>query len=453
MPFFVRIFFLVICAYCFGCGEEGIRNDSSEIVESPVSENAEDSINYPKNDLNYTDLKIEQIGSSENGFVFFTDTHIKRNKLKSTAIIETILKKTKIKRVVWGGDAITAFGPQESLYDEWNVQSKSFQSIRLHGKLYLVRGNHDLTKKNKKSKSRITLSQSDVKRLFMDNMENDVIMNQMDSLGMYYFFDDEKNKIRYIILESYFTEEDANGNNKIVAGATSKQISWIAKNAVLKTPPNFGIVFVMHAPVMTLSEKFTKEMQYIAKMIEAISLKKKVDIEDETYDFSQLINVEVLMVLSGHIHHDMQTFLHGTLHVTSASDANYKDYCRDPFLHQCVSRKGNKASCIDVFSFDLEKKIISAVRFGLGGNRIFHLSPVEIAVGKTTELPTSLSPTDQWVSYNAEGNLYKKSAWTIKNDIVSVSENGRVTGLQRGTAVVFARDSLENREFYNVLVK
>ena len=108
---------------------------------------------------------------------------------------------------------------------------------------------------------------------------------------------------------------------------------------------------------------------------------------------------------------------------------------------------------MDVFSFDRENNVIRAKRYGLGGNRHFHLTPVKIAVGEDYALQTSLRSIQDWISYNAENNLYEKSTWTLKNDIVKVSDKGIVSGLQSGSAVVFAQDRLGNREFFNVIVE
>ena len=114
--------------------------------------------------------------------------------------------------------------------------------------------------------------------------------------------------------------------------------------------------------------------------------------------------------------------------------------------------KGYLQHAVDVFSIDLEQRIVQTIRIGVGGNRKFHLDPIEINVGDCVSVSISLDSFVKWYSYNASGNNYKDGKWTLNNDVISVSENGCVTGESIGEAVLMAQDELGNREIFNVKV-
>lgn len=435
-----RICFLLLCYLC-GCF-------SVSAAENP---NSSLPLYYEK----ILESKIQNEKNVGNGFIFFTDTHISANNLQTSGIINYILKNTQVDKVIWGGDAISAFGGKEQMDEQWRIQSEMFQSIRAFGKLYLVRGNHDLTiRASKENPERFTYSQAETFEMFSKNMEKDVVRNAEDSLGMYYYFDDARNKIRYIVVES-FSHIKTKRNQKRNAGKISEtQLDWIANVALMTTPSGYGVIFVMHAPITdTTTGKDAEKFGALLKIINAASERSYVLGNGKKYDFSLMKDVDILMVVAGHHHHDMQTYQHGVLHVITASDAHYMDFKQDPFVLPGQNRKNENEQCVDAFFIDRTSDIIKATRIGVGGDRTFHLSPIEMNVGESKVLTTELNSAKKWYSYNTSGNSFDKSGWILKNDIVSVSHDGTVLGLREGSAVVLVQDGSGNREIYNLVVK
>ncbi len=399
--------------------------------------------------------KIQNVKNADNGFVFFTDTHISANNLQTSNIVNYVLKNTLINTVIWGGDAISAFGGKEQLDEQWKIQREMFQSIRAYGKLYLVRGNHDLTiRRSKETSERFSYSQDETFDMFCESMEKDVVRNAEDPFGMYYYFDDLRNKIRYIVVESFSRTKIKKHRKGGFEKFSETQLDWIVNAALLTTPSGYGVVFVMHAPITdTTTGKDAEKFSDILNVINAASEKSYVLCNGKKYDFSLLKDVEILMVVAGHHHHDMQTYQHGVLHVITASDARYMDFKRDPFVLPDQNRRKENGQCVDVFFIDRISNTIKAVRVGVGGDRTFHLKPIEMNVGESKALTTELDLAKKWYSYNTSGNSFEKTGWTLMNDIVSVSNDGTVIGLREGSAVVLVQNELGNREIYNVIVK
>lgn len=436
----------------FSCDESHssqVLKSSSSHVSVPSSSKAFDREASYLGDKGFELMNVK----SDNGFVFFTDTHEKANDQNTAKIINFALDNTPIDKVVWGGDAISAYGSKDDLDKQWSKQKEIFQSLKKGTKILCTRGNHDFTIRTSSSNSSgYTYSQIESFKMMNEVIAKNVVRNMEDSSSLYYYFDDDLNKIRFIVVEAYSNSAEGNVAWKVAGGIKKIQLDWIVNSAILTTPSGYGIIFVLHAPITDTTGGVWKSFDNISKVVAAAAEKQVCVLKESTYDFSSLDDVNILMVVSGHHHHDMQTFQHGVLHVTTASDAHYKDFTRDPFAVETSRGKGYLQHAVDVFSIDLEQRIVQTIRIGVGGNRKFHLDPIEINVGDCVSVSISLDSFVKWYSYNASGNNYKDGKWTLNNDVISVSENGCVTGESIGEAVLMAQDKLGNREIFNVKV-
>ena len=186
----------------------------------------------------------------------------------------------------------------------------------------------------------------------------------------------------------------------------------------------------------------------------AVNSKSAGIIGPVSYDFSALSNVRVLLYLSGHQHHDMQTYQNGVLHVVTACDTAYSDYLSDPFVVDKSGRYGANAQCFDGVCIDKNKENISFIRFGVGGNRFFHLQPVRLKVGEEALLNISQKgDVFTWHSYNSSGNSYANWVWALNNIIVSIDNQGVVKGVAPGEAVVLNMNEKGDKELYNLIVE
>lgn len=435
---FFILFLLPLCA--FSCDN---NFDSDTGIHKEALEHVKKKIDY----INKTDIR----GGS---FIFITDTHVTSNFLNSPQQIRYILNQTPIDKVIWGGDAISAYG--NNIEEQWDWHCNAFDAfLKGHGEFYKVRGNHDFTlKQSKTSEGGRTLSQHQTFQYLFSNHPKGIVLNTNDPDGCYYYVDDDNSKIRYIILDTDDSVNEGNVPWGVVNGVHDLQLDWIANIAILSIPNNYSIIFISHIPITDTTSECYPTYRNVLQLVNAVNTRGTGNIGPVWYDFSSLENVKVILYLSGHMHHDMQTYQSGVLHVVTASDAAYGDYLSDPFVLDKSGRHGTNAQCFDGVCVDKSKEKISFIRFGVGGNRFFHLQPVRLKVGEEALLNISQKgDAFTWHSYNSSGNSYANWVWTLSNTIVAVDGQGVVSGIVPGEAVVLNMNERGDKEFYNVIVE
>lgn len=405
----------------------------------------------------YLDEKINAINESfpvRASFVFVTDTHVDANAMHSPSLIGRILSRTSIRKVIWGGDAIK--GHSKSIDDQWKKHTAFDDAVLPIGALYKVRGNHDFTLKEKPgSKKGWTYSQRKTAEWIFAGHPHNVVRNERDSEACYYYFDDDREQIRYIIIDTTDSVREGDIPWGTIVGVHQTQLEWIANQAVLTTPEGYDIIFVSHIPLLGLSGKPNAKLRNMLKLVDATVQKRVVVIDSVSYDFSKLRNVNVLMCLSGHNHYDGQNYRKGVLYVTTASDAAYDDYMKDPLVKDLSGRQKGTVNeqCFDCFTINKRSKVVIAHRIGIGGNRTFHFNPIRIKVGGKFQLRTTLQSPYNWSSYNNKGNRYDGNKWTILSNIVRVEENGWIFAVRKGNSIILAVNEKGDKDIFYVIVK
>lgn len=387
-------------------------------------------------------------------FIFITDTHGTSNTWNSPQQIKYILQNTPIDKVIWGGDAISAYG--DNIEQQWEWHCDAFDAIiKGYCNLYKVRGNHDFTiRTSENSDEGRTLSQHQTFQYLFKDAPAGIVRNAEDPDGCYYYFDDDKSKIRYIIIDTDDSVSEGNVPWGVWNGVHDVQLDWIANTAILNTPDSYGIIIVSHIPITDTTTPYFATYKNMLQIVDAVNSKSAGIIGSVSYDFSALSNVHILLYLSGHQHHDIQTYRNGVLHVVTACDTAYSDYLSDLFVVDKSGRYGANAQCFDGVCIDKNKENISFIRFGVGGNRFFHLQPVRLKVGEEALLNISQKgDAFTWHSYNSSGNSYANWVWTLSNTIVAVDGQGVVSGIVPGEAVVLNMNERGDKEFYNVIVE
>lgn len=388
-----------------------------------------------------------------NGFFFCTDTHVSNNQGKSADLICDLIKATNIKKVIWGGDAISAYGSQKDIDVQWHKQQLWNRKIQDVGDLYGVHGNHDFTiRLSPNSSEGFSYSKNEIATRLKSMTDPYITINDKDPLSCYYYFDDSKNRIRFIIIDSADSVKSVNSAWGNIYGVRKMQLEWIANVAIKTIPRHYDIVFVAHIPITDTTSPDYIYFDNLYKIIDAVETKTVGTVGNVSYDFSHL-KTNVLLFVSGHEHYDMQTYRNGVWHVTTASDCSYNDFRRDPLLRNknTISRTKENEPCFDCFI--IEKKRISTVRVGVGGDRTFNTSPIVLKKGDQKIIKTRLKGNVFWRSYDAKGNKYENHAWKLNNSYVIVNDLGEIYGLEPGEAVLVAEDENLNREFYSIIVQ
>lgn len=397
---------------------------------------------------------VNENDASSSSFIFVTDTHVKANQMQSPYLIKRIIEQTKINKVIWGGDAICAYGKNAEIETSWQKQTLLDSVVADICFVYKIRGNHDFTiKENDNSDKGITYSQLKTAQLLLAGHPKSVVLNSSDPSACYYYFDDTKSHLRFIAFDTTDSIKGEDVAWGTVYGVHDKQLQWIADSAIATTPKGYDIIFLSHVPFMDTFGAWHGVYNNVREVVDAISRKSAGRVGEVNYDFRKLKNSNVLMCLSGHNHQDRQTYRNGSVHIVTACDAAYNDYKADPFVKDMSGRtKGTvNEQCFDCILINRKRKLISVYRVGVGGDRFFHTKTVKCKVGKSKHLKTSLISSVEWHSYNASGNLYD-GKWTLFNDVVNVGDNGNVICKKKGEAVVLALDEGGNKEFFNLIV-
>lgn len=272
----------------------------------------------------------EELGSKADTFIFLADTHFPNNSGKSTALIRYILENTSVKKVFLGGDIIE--GNQGNAVDMELLRSlrKEYSGIQI----FPVRGNHDAHTSN------ISDNQ------FWDTFHGNCASYCEMSDKMYYYYDNEIQKIRYIFADSVW----GYGTYSTDAYLTSdEQVAWIQERITELDADWTALVVKHHVWDWNHLGELNKEGVIIKNALDAI------------YDTA---TCKIAGVYAGHAHFDhLMTTDKGYIIVTTKGDN---------VQISGWQKGGLKEQCFDVVSFNPETKTFKTVRIGTNGtNREF----------------------------------------------------------------------------------
>jgi hypothetical protein len=177
------------------------------------------------------------------------------------------------------------------------------------------------------------------------------------------------------------------------------------------------------------------------------------------YAFDRRKDLKLIAVFSGHVHHDMQIYKDGVLHVMMMGDVRYRDFRRDPYLNPEENRKTGtvNAHAIDLVCYKKKSETLRLFRIGAGPDRVFHLKPITLNVGDVSTLPDvrdvkrcGIYDSDaQLVSDPSEKYAYK---WELKQNVAEVVD-GKIHALNAGEATLMIEHTNGIRSFYHIKVE
>lgn len=432
----------------------------------------------------YMDEKVGKIfdiqknnGVNNDSLIFFTDTHDLSDVLKSPLLIKELIDRTATNKVFFGGDVAPADGDDsEPMQESAKLHNKAFDSfLSPVSCVFNARGNHDFTLKINGG-GYVTLPKQTTYDWLIKRSELEVVGNDSDPSGCYYYVDNKKQKIRYIVADTIDrTDPEWITGYGNFFGVTSPQLDWIGNIALKTTPAGYGIVIVTHIELYDTigSDGANNEaIQFFKRLLDLFNSRTSGTISGThqpavSFDFTNVdSSIELLMYLCGHEHMDCQTFADGYLSVCSMCDCKVKDGMFS-MLYTNVSDRlqiGQRTAgtvyeqSFDYINIDKTNKIISFVKIGAGHDRRFNITPITLSVGGSSQL-TSVLSNPSFGSYNSVGNTLQYNQeqgtyyWDIVNTIVSVNSSGIVTANQSGEAVVYAMDAQGNQEFFYIKVQ
>ena len=311
----------------------------------------------------------EEIGADGDIFGFITDIHEPSNSMNSPALLGEIKKRTNVKILVDGGD--NAYGSSSvtntlsKCKEEIRAVTQSFTKHFGTGILKIV-GNHDNNGYGATYQGQELLSKQAEYSLMMKAQENIAVFNQNDKLGMYSYFDNVEQKIRYILLS---TEEiDA-----VRHGFSVNQTSWLINTALNLPSSGWSVAVFTHQPI---SE--SGSFRFIRNVLTALNAGTTYSYHDTEIagaeyhfecDFTGDKQANVLFCASGHIHKDTMQIVGGIVYFTTTCDAHYND----DYAHLGYNRDVGTIyeQAFDIIAINKNIKRIDLVRVGAGSNRSF----------------------------------------------------------------------------------
>lgn len=407
--------------------------------ESPISDGLDYSL-IPTHYRPHLYNRYQQLLKVSEGrgadFLFVTDTHIADNDLDSPAMLRFMLDNGLADKVIWGGDAITAYG---DITAQWVHHQQRFADVlRPLGGYYMVRGNHEFTAMSPNLSGGQTLGPLHTARLLRRDTSPDVVRPLDNPEACYYYFDDPQRSLRFCVFDTTDSISSTTQPWATVEHISRHQLEWMDANALHGVPEGYSLVVVTHigiiGPTYRISQPFEPLLQLLHRA-----------------------EAPILMVVSGHMHQDFQTYDDaGLLHVLTGSDATYREYACSPFLHDCQRRRGTtSAQLFDCFTISSDHRMIDAVRIGAGYDRTFHLDTLQVTLDSSRRLTTSrLLPSSvaSWTCYDATGYTCPNDAWQPPSTVLKVASDGVLQPLLPGQAVVMATDRQGHKEFFPVTV-
>ncbi len=374
------------------------------------------------------DLKKQEA----DGFFFWTDTHYPDNAGNTAAIIEYLQKMAGPTKLFCGGDvALNA----DSLKDGMEANTSSWLQACANGLFFPIRGNHDFTSSTSwLVSSPETMNNLEVHRYLSSFTSPDAETNNSESTSNYYYVDNPKAKIRYLVLDSTDSVKDA----RVKYGVSEPQYDWFCE-VTSSLPKGWAIMFLSHVPLARDHSKQTSIVK-VGDAIAELSLKSNV-----------------LLALCGHRHSDVESGISHVFQVITAGDC-LVDMGKIQTPYSVKSPKKSLGTIdehtIDYVSISKDFKRVIMKRIGYGCDRIFNVKPIPVSEGDKIQLKTVLTGDVNWFAYDAEGNevIQMEDGWNrlfkTSHKNATVSPEGCVTILAPAPSIIVATDSHGTKEYF-----
>ena len=429
---------------------------------------------------------------------FITDTHpSNKGNVNSGRIFRYIAERTPLRKILFGGD----IGPaQPSEYGQGTtaIDAMVLSEIEQHERLdaplkglvniYKARGNHDYAVSEGSTSTHENSWQATRRatRHFLVNDEySDVVSDDNRDDACYYYFDNKVQKIRYIVADTSDWTDNKTETSNVWMNIRDAQIRWIVEQAILTIPDGYKIIVMSHVPLAEVAylypdKKWNKPtIKRLKDILCAVNRRDSISVpmygnaiaEPTTptgyvnYDFGN-ISADVILCLGGHLHGDAQTFEDNICFYTSTGDylrIGYSDLCyleRQLFgINLPAHTVGTiYENLVNLISVDITNNTISQFRIGLGVDKIFRTNRVEVSVGSTYQMSSSLSNVT-WRVHDATGSNESEAGSAASGDAfkhthASINAStGVLAGISVGGVVVAAYSSSQNTiELFNVVI-
>ncbi len=306
----------------------------------------------------------ETLKSIKNGalFGFFTDSHVAPSRLTCVSLFKELGKTTPLDKVFFGGDIPWAFGEDQECLDDSIMFFELCENMKESVNLYYARGNHDIkTRHAPGTREGYVMPYDELCKTIMG-------YNSKGTVGpdgtMYYYVDDKENKVRYIVLDTWFSpslEEDALWGTKF--GMEKEEIKWLVNDAlrIENGGEGWDIVAFGHVSCIPEVQSYESFLDCIAEIFTDFKNKRNGKYGDFTNEKSDFV-----AYICGHNHVDNDAVKDNTLFISTSSSAPLQD----DVWKRVVGTVDEEL--FDVFVIDKDNKKLKAIRVGAGKDREFN---------------------------------------------------------------------------------
>jgi hypothetical protein len=326
---------------------------------------------------NYLGSKIDTINALQAGYIngdclaWITDVHIADNGMTSFPVLKEVVKKTGANKIVFGGDLVTAYGSKSDLYSMSYKGMNALYDSYDYANIYSLRGNHDLTiRDNSTVTTGYTATKSEIYNMIVKR-QRDYVKDNNNNL--YFYFDNTKQKIRYICFDTCeLTAEADYGTTKswgIGYGVTQTQMDWVLNTALdIINQDGWTILFFGHIPILPAMTSYSNTLDCINAVIKSLKNKTVCSFTGNgitiNNDFTAS-KADVIGYICGHNHRDESYVDNNVLHISSNCDARYQD--------SGITRTAGTITegSFDVININKETRALNLTKIGAGTDRSF----------------------------------------------------------------------------------
>ena len=296
---------------------------------------------------------MNEAGSNGETFVFITDIHWETNYKNSPALVDYVLKHTKVQNVFSGGDLINE-GDNSTMMATLIECIRSFQFPLADNFFPVARGNHD-DNSNWSSAEDIASHEFDyntVRSLVCNQVVNKVTF--LTNTEHSFYFDHEQSKTRFVFI-------DTRRN-----GTVSNFPSTALNTLLLATPQDYKLVFIAH---YLYASSFKSGAIMLMNMVSAFNAKTTGSYSGVNFDYTNT-NGKAVCIIGGHTHFDIDWEKDDTTN-GNISGVPIIITDTDSYRNHSGTEGTADSQCFDVMTINYSANTIKCVRIGRGSDRSF----------------------------------------------------------------------------------
>lgn len=283
--------------------------------------------------INETKTLQERGGAKAFSFAFITDIHLTSNSKNSFKLLEEIDKKANLRTIITGGDWVNNSNDKSKVIDqmrEINYLIHNYKNKTLH-----CVGNHD--DNTIKNNYNLAILPNEMYANMFNFIEGE--FNEGKEEGLYYYKDDTKNKVRYIVLNSQDIRYIKNSDNTLAYKGQwdyafrQHQLLWFSNVALNVPSPSWAVIVISHIPPIKEgvvgSDRAIANADVAWDILTAFKNKTSYTSTPTNGEFGQSISVnftgkggDVICWLSGHVHADNIIDKNGIKLITTLNDSH-----------------------------------------------------------------------------------------------------------------------------------